>query len=115
MLKVLGYDNIGKTEVIIPPGTIKHVLTKRPKDFDKYFYYIPEVICNPDYYGKYPNKKDCIELVKKIYVESNSKGEFVLVGVKINTSKEILLSSFYSVNWVKVDSRRKRGRLIEYI
>ena len=96
---------------MIIPSTIKHVSTKRPKDFDKYFYYIPEVICNPIMVNI--QIKRLHRISQKDLCREQQKGEFFCF--KINTSKEILLSSFYSVNWVKVDSRRKRGRLIEYI
>ncbi len=88
--------------VTIPPGAIKHVKSKRPKDFELYFDQLKYVIENPDYIGMYRDS-DKFEMIKLL-------DNHLLVGLSIHESR-VVISSFYRVTWVKVETRLKRGRL----
>lgn len=66
---------------------IDHMKKEHPEAFEKYFKSISEIIENPTYICKHPNKSS-IEYVKE-YIEDN--GEHVLVAVRA-TAKGILFA-----------------------
>lgn len=108
-LSALNIDKNENMPVYITPGAIKHIKNKRPNEFEKYSLTITEIIEDPDYVGYKKKANNQIEIIKKV-------NEYVLVGIKIkkqNTSITLNISSFYKVNWVKVDSRHRSGRLIK--
>jgi len=99
--------NITDRRVFISPGAIRHARSEHGEDFKKYFNLLPHIINGAEYCGIYPNKADCIEIVKKI-------DDYVTVGLKINNSSGPLsISSFYMINDGKCAARIKNGRYKE--
>lgn len=105
VLDALGLS-ISNRIVTISPRAIKHVKDDHTKDFEKYFTELPDILLNPNYTGFKGHTKDKIEVVKKI-------DQFVLVGINISYDSSLSVSSFYQVNWVRIDTRHRRGRLIK--
>jgi hypothetical protein len=101
VLELLRLD-LPTTTVKITNGAIKHVQNDHPIDFSLYFSHLKEIIEKPDFAGAYRGQNK-FELIKIL-------DDHVLVGLKVHGS-HVTISSFYRVNWVKVDTRIKRGRL----
>lgn len=101
--------NCDSREVKAYSGAIKHIKKRHPKDLEKYFERIPEIISNPDYVGQNPTEPNSVELIKQF-------DNHVLVAIKLDPSGYIYLSSMYSLNngKHKVKSRLQSGRLIPY-
>jgi hypothetical protein len=86
---------------------MRHIQKKHSDYYEDYFYSIPSIVCSPEYYGLYPSKPNSIELVKKI-------NDYILVGIKINSTNNLLVSSFYPVDKDKVAARIRKNRLKPY-
>ncbi|MGE5631589.1 MAG: hypothetical protein ACM3TR_10905 [Caulobacteraceae bacterium] len=103
VITILNLSIVDK-RVFISPGAIRHARSEHGKDFFKYFQLLPQILSSPEYCGIYPNKANCIEVVKKI-------DDFVTIGLKINnTSGPLSISSFYMINDSKCKARINKGR-----
>ena len=78
------YKNKIVTDIVVMTNErIKHIQTRHPGDYEKYFCYIPYIINNPDYILKDKDNVDTILFLKTIEEES----KHIQVVVKLETNK----------------------------
>lgn len=92
------------TDILMPPGFIKHIKKRHNNTFVKYFKKIPEILKYPDYVGTNPSEPNSIELVKIFY-------NVVLIAIKLDAKGDLYLSSMYELNPSKIPRRISSGRL----
>lgn len=92
-------------------SNIEHMKKGHEKDFERYGQYIGEIITNPTYIAKHPNKPS-IEYIKEIVTDDN---ELVLVAVRASTSKKLFARTLFVMDQDKVKKYREKGALIPYI
>ena len=100
---------ITQTQIFRSEGLGTHLIKRNHLDCLQYLDRISDIIKDPDYIGINPNEKDSsIELVKQY--EDN-----VLIGIKVDTSADILyVSTMYTVQQSKLERRIHSGRLKKF-
>lgn len=99
---------INKT-IFIGDSNIKHIMSKHPDDYRKYFDKIPSILSSPDYVGV--NKKDnSIEYIKEFKIND----EFVKVAIRVSNSDKYFVRSLYVVNSSRVYNFIKKKTLLKY-
>lgn len=63
VIRKLGLHIIENTPIMFGKTNIEHMKNEHPKDFGKYFDYLPYILSTPDYIAKHPNKAS-IEYIK---------------------------------------------------
>lgn len=95
------------TNIYIGTSNIEHMRKKHPKDFDKYWCYLREILKNPDYVGKNP-KDHSIEYVKE-FIDENQ--EYVKVAVRLSGKGKYFARSLYVLNSNRVKNFIRKGTL----
>lgn len=99
ILALFDIDTEKDLPILIGELNIEHIKNEHPEDYKKYGNNIPEILKNPTYVAKHPEKTS-IEYIKE-YVRDN---ELVLVAVKITSNQ----TSFVKTMFVMSDEKKKR-------
>ena len=86
--------------------------SEHPKDFEIYGDKIEEIISNPDYIAKHPNKKNSAIEYIKIY--KNENNDHVLVAVRATGTGTLFARTLFVMNSKKVEKYKNKNALIPY-
>ena len=104
LLGLQGYDN--NTPIYLGDTNIQHMISKHPKDYQKYGADISNIISSADYVGV--NQKDnSIEYVKEYLIDN----EFVKVAVRVSKGQQLFARSLYILNNNRVKNYISKGTL----
>ena len=91
--------------IYIGNSNLNHMQTEHPEDFEKYGNKIIEIINDPDYIAKHPNKKNsAIEYIKVYTSEDN---QHVLVAVRATGSGTLFARTLFVMDNEKVEKYKK--------
>lgn len=79
VINILNLSLDPDTPIFVGQTNLDHMISEHPEDFEKYGEKLEEILDNPDYIAKHPNK-DSIEYIKVFYDEE--KNDYVLVAVR---------------------------------
>jgi hypothetical protein len=96
--------------ILCGEANIAHMKTEHPEDFEKYGDKIAEIIANPTYICKHPNK-DSIEYVK-IFVDENN--DHVLVAVRASGSGTLFARTLFTMDDEKVNKYHQKNAFKPY-
>lgn len=103
--------NIKKdTPIFCGESNRKHMKEKHPDDYELYGDKIKEILENPDYIAKQPNK-DSIEYIKVFQSEDN---DYVLVAVRATGKGVFFARTLFVMDKEKVKKYKNRNALIPY-
>lgn len=98
--------------IYIGESNLRHMKSEHPEDFKLYGDKIEEIIKNPDYIAKHPNKKNsAIEYIK---VYKNKDNDYVLVAVRATGVGTLFARTLFVMDSEKVDKYKKKNALIPY-
>lgn len=98
--------------IYIGNSNLNHMQTEHPEDFEKYGDKIIEIINDPDYIAKHPNKKNsAIEYIKVYTTEDN---QHVLVAVRATGSGTLFARTLFVMDNEKVEKYKKKSALKPY-
>lgn len=98
--------------IYIGESNLNHMKSEHPKDFEVYGNKIKEIINNPDYIAKHPNKKNsAIEYIK---VYKNANNEHVLVAVRATGKGTLFARTLFVMDSEKVEKYKNKNALIPY-
>jgi len=78
---------------------------QHPNDYNRYFSFIEDIISNPDYVAKHP-EKDSIEFIK-LY-----SPDHVLVAVRVSSSGNMYARTLFVMNPNKVEKYIRKNYMI---
>lgn len=109
VIKLLKLSKPIDETIYIGDSNIKHIMSKHPVDYKKYFDKIPSILSSPDYIGI--NKKDnSIEYIKEFKINN----EFVKVAIRVSNRNKYFVRSLYVVNTNRVHNFIKKKTLLKY-
>lgn len=111
VIRVLNLSVNPNVPILIGEQNIKHMMEEHPKDFEKYGGKIAEILSNPDYVAKHPNK-DSIEYIKVYY--DAEKNDHVLVAVRTTTNGVHFARTLFVMSDDKVKKYEAKGAFHEY-
>lgn len=98
--------------IYIGESNLKHMESEHPEDFKLYGDKIEEIISNPDYIAKHPNKKNsAIEYIKIYKYENN---DHVLVAVRATGAGTLFARTLFVMDKEKVEKYKNKNALIPY-
>ena len=98
--------------IYIGESNLKHMESEHPRDFKLYGDKIEEIISNPDYIAKHPNKKNSAIEYIKIY--KNENNEHVLVAVRATGTGTLFARTLFVMDKEKVGKYKNKNALIPY-
>lgn len=101
-------DVVEDTPIFISDMNIEHIKSNHPKDYERYGKQISNIIENPTYIARHP-QKESIEYIKK-YILNN---EYVLVAVRITSNNVNFVRTMFIMTDKKVETYKKGGYFIE--
>ena len=104
VIEVLNLDIEEGTPIFISDRNIEHMENSHPEDYKKYFKQISNILENPTYVAKHPNK-DSIEYIKR-YILDN---EYVLVAVRVTKNNVNFARTMFVMTDRKVEIYKKSG------
>lgn len=111
VIKILNLSVEPNTPIFIGEQNIQHMKDKHPEDFKKYGGKIAEILTNPDYIAKHPNKPS-IEYIKVYY--DKEKDERVLIAVRATTRGIHFARTLFVMSEEKVEKYKEKGAFHEY-
>ncbi|MDR1627512.1 MAG: transposase [Oscillospiraceae bacterium] len=90
VIEILKLDIKENSPIFVSDGNYKHMCDKHPKDFEKYYMHIPEIIRVPNYVGINP-KDSSLEYVKEFKIND----EFVKVAIRVSGHGIFFMRSMY--------------------
>lgn len=97
--------------IYIGESNLKHMESEHPEDFKLYGDKIEEIINNPDYIAKHPNKSS-IEYIK---VYKNENNDHVLVAVRATGAGKLFARTLFVMDKEKVEKYKNKNALIPYL
>lgn len=98
--------------IYIGESNLNHMKSEHPEDFEKYGNRIEEIINNPDYIAKHPNKKNsAIEYIK---VYKNEHDEHILVAVRATGKGTLFARTLFVMDDEKVKKYTNKSALKPY-
>lgn len=98
--------------IYIGESNLNHMKSEHPEDFEKYGGRILDIINNPDYIAKHPNKKNsAIEYIK---VYKNENNEHVLVAVRATGKGTLFARTLFVMDDEKVEKYKNKSALKPY-
>lgn len=95
------------TPIYIGQSNIEHMEKSHPKEYERYFGHLSEIISFPDFIGI--NKKDnSIEYVKIFVADS---GKYLKVAVRISNDGYLFARSLYEIQERTIVAREAKGVL----
>ncbi len=88
-------------EVIITDTQIEHIKERHPKDFERYFKYISQMLKNPDYILE-ANKPNTAFIIK--HIQENEKNYQVILRLKTSNDPQKYKNSI--ITFLKIDDRK---------
>lgn len=104
VIDTLNLDIEEDTPIFISETNIEHIKLRHPEDYNKYFKQITNIIENPTYVAKHPNKSS-IEYIKKYILDNN----YVLVAVRITKNDVNFARTMFVMTDKKVETYKKCG------
>jgi hypothetical protein len=83
VISILNLSLDPNTPIFVGETNLKHMEDEHPEDYRKYGSKIKEILENPDYVAKHPNK-DSIEYIKVFY--DSDKDDHVLVAIRATSN-----------------------------
>jgi hypothetical protein len=111
VIKILNLSVEPNSPILIGEQNIQHMIDKHPEDFEKYGDKIAEILSNPDYIAKHPNKPS-IEYIKVYFDEE--KDERVLIAVRATTKGIHFARTLFVMSDEKVKKYEEKGAFHEY-
>jgi hypothetical protein len=105
VIEILKLDIKENSPIFVSDGNYKHMCDKHPKDFEKYYMHIPEIIRDPNYVGINP-KDSSLEYVKEFKINY----EFVKTAIRISCNGIFFVRSMYSISPSKSTEFLRIGR-----
>jgi hypothetical protein len=110
VISVLSLSLDPDTPIFLGETNLEHMKSEHPADFEKYGGKLAEILANPDYVAKHPNK-DSIEYIKKFYDEE--KEDYVLVAVRASKIGMYYARTLFVMGDEKVGKYRAKDALKE--
>lgn len=110
--RVIELLNLGYKEelpIIIGDTNIEHMKRQHPKDYEKYKDKIKDIVNEPTYVAKNPNKGS-IEYIKKYKIDN----EFVLVAVRISNKGTMFVKTLFKMTERKINIYLNNNYAIKY-
>lgn len=107
IIQVLGLTCDENTPIYLGQSNIEHMKRSHPKDYEKYFKHISEILNSPEYVGINPSDNS-IEYVREYRSEH---GEFVKVAVRVSASNRYYARSLYVLRSNRVQNFIQKGTL----
>ena len=104
VIDILNLDIEEDTPIFINERNIEHIENNHPEDYKKYFNQISNILENPTYVAKHPNKKS-IEYIKR-YIINN---EYVLVAVRVTKNNVNFARTMFVMTDRKVEIYKRGG------
>lgn len=98
--------------IYIGESNLKHMESEHPEDFKMYGDKIEEIINNPDYIAKHPNKRNSAIEYIKVYKDENN--DHVLVAVRATGSGTLFARTLFVMDKEKVEKYKNKNALIPY-
>ncbi len=98
VIETLELDIEEDTPIFISERNIEHIKNKHYKDYEKYFNQICNIIENPTYVARHPDKTS-IEYIKQ-YILNN---EYVLVAVRVSSNNVNFARTMFVMTEKKVE------------
>ena len=98
--------------IYIGESNLNHMKSEHPEDFKIYGDKIEEIINNPDYIAKHPNKKNSAIEYIKIY--KNENNDYVLVAVRATGAGTLFARTLFVIDKEKVEKYKNKNALIPY-
>ncbi len=108
VIEALNLDIEEDTPIFISDRNIEHMKNNHPEDYDRYSKQISNILENPTYIAKHPNKNS-IEYIKR-YILNN---EHVLVAVRVTSNNINFVRTMFVMTEKKVETYKKGGYFIE--
>lgn len=98
--------------IYIGESNLKHMESEHPEDFKLYGDKIEEIINNPDFIAKHPNKKNSAIEYIKIY--KNKEDNHVLVAVRATGAGTLFARTLFVMDDEKVNKYKNKNALKPY-
>ena len=105
-LEIINLLNLGipaGTPIYIGESNRRHMKSRHPRDYEKYYTRLSKIISEPDYAGINPSDGS-IEIIKEF-------GKYIKVAVRIANDGEYYARSLYEINSKRVANFVKDGML----
>lgn len=109
VIKLLNLKYKEELPIILGDTNIEHMKRQHKEDYEKYGEHISDIISNPTYIAKNPNKGS-IEYIKEYKVNN----EFVLVAVRISNKGTMFAKTLFSMTERKKNIYLKNGYAKKY-
>ncbi|MBO6178340.1 MAG: transposase [Selenomonadaceae bacterium] len=107
VIQALGLNCAENTPIYLGQSNIEHMKQSHPKEYEKYFERINEILNLPDYVGMNPSDNS-IEYIREYQSEC---GEFVKVAVRVSASGRYYARSLYVLRSGRVQNFIQKGTL----
>lgn len=112
IIDIFDLDFKAEQPIYIGESNLSHMKSEHPGDFEAYGGKIKEIINNPDYIAKHPQKKNsAIEYIK---VYKNKNDEYVLVAVRATGKGTLFARTLFVMDSEKVEKYKNKNALIPY-
>lgn len=108
VIKALKLDIEENTPIFISDRNIEHMKNNHPEDYSKYSKQISNILNNPTYVAKHPNK-DSIEYIKRYILDD----EYVLIAVRVTSNNVNFVRTMFVMTEKKVETYKNGGYFIE--
>lgn len=105
---LLGVPHMANMKICCGESNRKHMEDEHPEDYAKYGDQIEDIINNPTYIAKHPNK-DSIEYVR---VFADDDGSHVLIAVRATKSGNLFARTLFRMSDDKVQKYHAQGAFI---
>ena len=109
VIELLGLEYKERSEIILGDTNIMHMKRQHPEDYKKYGDKIEDIINEPTYVAKNPNK-DSIEYIKEYKIDN----EFVLLAVRISNKGTMIAKTMFKMTERKINIYLNNKYAIKY-
>jgi hypothetical protein len=102
----LGLEIPEGTPIFIGESNEKHIQSRHPYEYERYYDRIPEILAEPDYLGINPKDKS-VQFVKVFCVGS----EYIRVAVKITRSAKCFVKTLHLLSTCNAERYIRKGTL----
>jgi hypothetical protein len=111
VIEITGLNIDVDSPIYIGEQNAGHIKNKHPLDYNKYFHDIENILSNPTYIAKHPNK-DSIEYIKSYKINEE---ENVLVAVRTSKSGIFFARTLFIMSEEKFKKYKEKGVLKQYL
>lgn len=109
VIELLGLEYKEELPIILGDTNIEHMKRQHPEDYKKYGDKIEDIINEPTYVARNPNK-DSIEYIKEYKIDN----EFVLVAVRISNKGTMFAKTLFKMTERKINIYLNNNYAIKY-